>query len=245
MVIDKGLGISGLSDLMQTASAHIDFLKLGFGTSLCYPRHLLEEKIRLVRSAGVDIYPGGTLLEAALLQGLESAALEWAAAIGFSCIEISDGTVPISPDVRLSLIRIAQSLGLAVLTEVGKKDPKRQPKAETLIRQISADLEGGADKVIIEARESGKSIGIYDEHGCIKRELFNTLVDHIPVERIIWEAPQASQQKQLILDLGQNVNLGNIAPGDVLALEATRIGLRGDTLMLCTPEAMFKQAESA
>ena len=50
------------------------------------------------------------------------------------------------------------------------------------------------------------------------------------LEALIWEAPLKNQQQNLILRFGPNVNLGNIQPADVLAVEALRCGLRGDTL---------------
>src|SRR5690606_24345085 len=45
-----------------------------------------------------------------------------------------------------------------------------------------------------------------------------------------FEAPLRSQQTELILTLGSGVNLGNVAPEDVIPLETLRTGLRSDTL---------------
>ena len=58
------------------------------------------------------------------------------------------------------------------------------------------------------------------------------ILTQIPYEKIIWEAPQKAQQVYFLELLGANVNLGNIAPNEVLPLEATRVGLRGDTFHL-------------
>ena len=46
------------------------------------------------------------------------------------------------------------------------------------------------------------------------------------------EAPQKAQQLYFLELIGCNVNLGNIAPNEVIPLEAMRIGLRGDTFHL-------------
>ncbi|MEJ7673246.1 MAG: phosphosulfolactate synthase [Chitinophagaceae bacterium] len=48
----------------------------------------------------------------------------------------------------------------------------------------------------------------------------------------MWEAPQKAQQLYFLELIGCNVNLGNIAPSEVIPLEAMRIGLRGDTFNL-------------
>src|SRR5690554_4896838 len=68
MVIDKGIGINGLNDLMDLSSKYIDFHKFSFGTSLLYPLDILKEKIKLVKNNGIDVYPGSTLFEIAFTQ---------------------------------------------------------------------------------------------------------------------------------------------------------------------------------
>ncbi|HBN95066.1 MAG TPA: phosphosulfolactate synthase, partial [Firmicutes bacterium] len=100
------------------------------------------------------------------------------------------------------------------------------------------DLANGAEKVIIEGRDSGKGVGIYNAEGKINDELLQALVggvkDH---SHLIIEAPQTSQHNYLLVHLGPNVNLGNVQPHDVLTLESTRVGLRGDTLKECLKSA--------
>ncbi|MDE3213636.1 MAG: phosphosulfolactate synthase, partial [Bacteroidota bacterium] len=54
----------------------------------------------------------------------------------------------------------------------------------------------------------------------------------IPQQKIIWEAPQKAQQLYFLELIDCNVNLGNIAPTEIISLEAMRIGLRGDTFHL-------------
>ncbi|MCE5214096.1 MAG: phosphosulfolactate synthase, partial [Methanobacterium sp.] len=152
--------------------------------------------------------------------------------LGFEAIEISDGTIDIIPDDREKLIQKVKDEGLMVITEVGKKDPAKdsQYKTEDRVDLINFDINAGADKVLIEAREGGKGIGIYDKNGKVKEKDLNILIENINTEKIIWEAPQKDQQAYLILKFGANVNLGNIPPEEVTALETMRQGLRGDTL---------------
>ena len=231
MVIDKGLGITETRELLELATEHIDFLKLTFGTSAFYPAKLLQQKIQLVKSYNVDIFPGGTFLEIAILQGKLDRFLRRAVDLGFTCVEVSDGTIEMSPATRLEVIQKAKSYGLKVISEVGKKDPRERVPEEHMQEQIARDLEAGVLGVIIEGRESGKGVGIYDKEGRIKEEELEGLLSGVEKpEALIWEAPLKNQQQALILRFGPNVNLGNIQPGDILALEALRCGLRGDTL---------------
>nr|PZN39976.1 MAG: phosphosulfolactate synthase [Bacillota bacterium] len=230
VVMDKGLGPAACQDLLAVSGAHIDFWKFGFGTAALHPPARLAEKLAALRAAGVCPYPGGTLLEAAAVQGQAEAFLERARALGFEAAEVSEGTIPLSPRRRRELIAAARGLGLRVLAEVGKKDPAAQPSPEALAEQALADLEAGAEYVIIEGRESGRGVGIYGPAGQVREEWVETLAARLPVEKVIWEAPRKEQQQALILRFGPNVNLGNIPPEEAMALEALRVGLRGDTL---------------
>jgi len=234
MVIDKGLGLTETRELLEMASDYIDLIKLGFGTSALYSIPLLRKKIELVRSHNVDIYPGGTFLEVAVLQGRLKEYLKFCRELGYSAVEVSDGTINMKPEERKDAIRRAADMGFIVLSEVGKKDVRDQLEAEHLSRLIEEDLLNGAFKVIVEGRESGRGVVLYDSKGNIKEEVINTLQFKVrDLSSIIWEAPLKSQQQEFITRFGPNVNLGNIKPDEVMALEALRVGLRGDTLRLC------------
>ena len=231
MVLDKGMGIHATADLLQMAAHVIDSIKLTFGTSAFYEESVLREKIALVQEAGVDIYPGGTFLEAAVAQGKVADYVLRARELGFNTIEVSDGTIEMDAATRRDIVKLAKDAGFKVLTEVGKKDPKDAITTTTMHEQIAADLAQGADKVIVEARESGHGVGIFDSSGDVQTEMVEEILGGInSVEDLIWEAPIKSQQQWLILEFGPNVNLGNIMPDDILALEALRCGMRGDTL---------------
>lgn len=229
MVLDKGLGVLELKDLLDTAGAYIDFLKLSFGTSALYTPSVLHRKIELVKSYGVDIYPGGTFLEVAILQRKLNQFLKRAKELGFSCIEVSDGTIDLEGEMRKRAIQSAVAMDFKVLTEIGKKDQAKPFLIGEMVQQLNKDLEYGAERVIVEGRESG-TVGIYDQNGDTDLKSFEQLLAGAPsADLIIWEAPLKKQQVHLIKTLGNNVNLGNIASTDILALEALRNGLRGDT----------------
>lgn len=233
MVIDKGLGLVQLGDLLEMAGTYIDFIKLGFGTAALYPAHLLRAKVVMVQSCGIHIYPGGTFLEIAISQNRLGPYLERTRSLGFDTVEVSDGTIELHPAVRREVIRQARALGLRVLTEVGKKAEGGRLEPGAALEQIGADLQDGAERVILEGRESGRNVGLYDAQGRLDPADLQEILQALPDPSVlIWEAPLRSQQVDLIRDAGPAVNLGNIAPGDALAVESLRRGLRADTLAL-------------
>jgi len=231
MVIDKGIGLQSLNDLIQTAGDYIDIVKLTFGTSAFYDEDLLKKKNEIIRSSNIEIMPGGTFLEVAVWQGVFDAYLEKAKELGFSAIEVSDGTIEIEKATRIDIIKQSLDAGFKVVTEVGKKDATEILPISLVHNLIEEDMESGAFKVIIEAREAGKGVGIYDQEGKVREdEMENIIAGVKDLNCLIWEAPIKNQQQALILRFGSNVNLGNIPQEEALTLEALRRGLRGDTL---------------
>lgn len=234
MVLDKGLGLSGLTDLLEVYSGYIDFYKFSFGTSMLYPEEILIEKINKINKYDIDVYPGGTLFEVAITQNRLNEYLFRAQQLGFTAIEISNGTISLPDKIRREAIFKAKSMGFKILTEVGKKDKANPLSLKEMQEQIKKDMENGVDNIIIEGRESGKSISIYREDGSIDMKMLNGILQSTQgsQEVLIWEAPLKKQQVILIEKLGSNVNLGNIQTDEVLALESLRRGLRGDTFKL-------------
>jgi len=233
MVIDKGLGPNAYADLLASAAPYIDFIKIGFGTSPLYPIPLLQEKIKLARQAGVAVFPGGTLLEAAVRLNVEDKFFDTVLDLGFDGIEVSDGTIELSRKKRDGLIREATQRGLRVFTEYGKKASGSRVVLDDLRRTAESDLSCGAEMVTVEARESGLGVGLFDESGGCRQDELETLVHKLPfAKNLMWEAPRKNQQVDLLLVLGSEANLGNIPPQEAIPLETLRRGLRSDTFGL-------------
>jgi phosphosulfolactate synthase len=231
MVLDKGLGLSATQDLMDVAADYVDSLKLTFGTSAFYDEEILREKVEIVTEAGVDIYPGGTFLEVAVWQGRYTEYLKRAGKLGFTAIEVSDGTLEMTDAQRSDCIKRALDAGFKVISEVGKKSPDEEVATAEMHRLVAHDLDLGVSVVIVEAREGGTGIGIFDKSGAVEVDELDAIVAGVAdLDKIMWEAPLKNQQQYLILRFGPNVNLGNVPTVDILALEALRQGLRGDTL---------------
>jgi len=233
MLIDKGLGLSQTGDLLELGSDFIDYIKFGFGTAALYSRALLQAKVALITSYGVNVYPGGTFLEIAIAQDRLDEYLKRSKELGFTHIEVSDGTIDLPSYQRAKAIDKGLEAGFQVISEVGKKDGAVDLDPELALAQAIQDLVWGASKVIVEGRESGAGVGIYDQHGNLKRDEMEVLCGGLfDPALLMWEAPHKSQQVDLIRRFGPGVNLGNIVPGDLIALEALRRGLRGDTLVM-------------
>ncbi|MGR9046286.1 MAG: phosphosulfolactate synthase [Gammaproteobacteria bacterium] len=232
MVIDTGIGFGLLGDTLDLAGHCIDHWKLGFGTSVFHTRQALQHKLAMLAEHEILTMPGGTLLEVALIERHCRDYMKHAKRLGFSAVEISDGTIPMPAVRRRNIIHCALDAGLVPITEVGKKDPRRQPSAEQAAELALLDLDNGASWVVMEGRESGRAVGIYGEHGQVIDEALSTIIDMMAesASRLIWEAPLKDQQAYLIARLGTNVGLGNIHPDQVLAVEALRCRLRFDTL---------------
>jgi phosphosulfolactate synthase len=232
MMLDKGMGPNMVEDFLEISGQYVDFAKLGWGTSAIHERELIKYKVDTYLSNDIIPYPGGTLFELAYIKDKFNEFLNEADELGFKAIEISDGTVDITQGERERIIGEVREAGFMALTEVGKKDPKKDHHFTALdrVNLVRLDLDAGADKVIIEAREGGKGLGIYNGKGNVKEEDVQVLEDNLDVKKLIWEAPQKNQQAYLILKFGSNVNLGNISPDEITALETMRRGLRGDTL---------------
>jgi phosphosulfolactate synthase len=232
MVMDVGKGLIETQSILEMAGAYIDHWKFGFGTSVFVEKALLQQKLRLLAEHNILTFPGGTLLEVALLEHHCRVYMGQAKALGFQAVEISDGTLPIPRFRRRRIIECALNAGLIPITEVGKKDPKRQPTIDQIAEEVLEDLEWGAATVILEGRECGQGVGVYDDAGNVEDFEVERLVELLgsQIDTVIWEAPLKSQQAFFIEKFGVNVGLGNISPDQVLAVEALRNGLRFDTL---------------
>lgn len=232
MVIDKGLGYKHAEDMLKVNGKYFDFIKYGWGTSILCDDDIVKQKNEIYDSYDIKSYTGGTLFELANTQGKIDEYFDEIDRLGFTAIEISDGSTVIPEDERKEFIKKAKELGYYTLSEIGKKNPEKDHEysIDKRIELIQKDINSGSDMVIIEGRESGKNIGIYDEKGNVKSDDLNKISENVDQNRIMWEAPNKNQQIELILSIGNDVNIGNVSPDEIISLETLRRGLRGDTL---------------
>ena len=225
MAMDKGLSLREVEDFLSVAGDYVDVVKLGWATSFVTPH--LEKKVALYHEADVPVYLGGTLFEAFIIRNQFDDYRRTLDKYGLSFAEVSDGSIELPHDQKCQYIR-QLSEQVTVLSEVGSKDETKIMPPYQWIELMQAELDAGAWKVIGEAREAG-NVGLFRASGEVRSGLVQEILTKIPYEKIIWEAPQKGQQVWFIKLIGANVNLGNIAPNEIIPLETIRIGLRGDT----------------
>lgn len=237
MVMDKGLSLRQAEDFLSMSADYVDFIKLGFGTSVITKN--LKEKIKLYQNAGMKVYLGGTLLEAFIVRNKVNDYIKNISDLGLNCAEVSDGSITLNHDKKCEIIH-QLSKDFTVLSEVGSKEEGVIIHPARWISMMQSELQAGAFKVIAEARESG-TVGIFHKNGSAHTLLINRIVNKVKIENIIWETPQKSQQVYFIKLFGANVNLGNIGYEEVIPLETLRLGLRGDTFFTFLPESMKQE----
>lgn len=233
MAMDKGLGIRETEDFMEMCSDFVDIVKLGWATS--FVTKPLREKLAIYKEAGVPVYFGGTLFEAFIIRNQFEDYLRVLDSYGMRFVEVSDGSIELPHDEKCGYIE-RMSKHLTVLSEVGSKDAAKIIPPYKWIEQMQKELDAGSWKVIGEAREGG-NVGLFRDSGEVRQGLVEEILTKIPFEKIIWEAPQKAQQVWFIKLLGTNVNLGNIAPNEIIPLETIRLGLRGDTFSFFLQQA--------
>ena len=232
MVLDKGLGFETAESLMNISGEYVDYLKFGWGTSIVHEQDIIKAKVEMYKAHQITPYTGGTLFELAYKNNKLEEFFTEAHELGFPAIEISDGSTNISHENKLECIIKAKDDGFEVLSEVGKKDPDldKELSLDERIEKMHDELNAGSSLIIVEAREGGKNIGIFDKSGNAKEDEIDYILDNFNGDKILWEAPNKDQQVFFILKLGNTVNLGNVSSDDITSLETLRRGLRGDTL---------------
>lgn len=243
MMMDKGLGLTEAKNFIEASGHLTDIVKFGFGTAFVTAD--LQKKLDMYREANLRPYFGGTLFEAFYARGKFEDYLRLLDKYNMDLAEISDGSIIINHDEKLELIsRLAKTR--TVLSEVGSKDSGILISPNRWIKMMSSELEAGSWKVIAEGREAG-NVGVFRPNGTAHTMLINKIIAHVKPEDILWEAPQKNQQVWFVKLFGANVNLGNIAPNEVIPLECLRLGLRGDTFFEFLPSdyaERLKQVDS-
>ncbi|ACU63016.1 phosphosulfolactate synthase [Chitinophaga pinensis] len=227
MVTDKGLSLQDTKDFLSVSSAHVDMVKLAFGTAYVTPN--LDEKIKVYQSYNIPVYFGGLLLEAFIIRNQFDDYIDVVKKYGINYFEVSDGSLSIPHAEKCGYIEKLAKLG-TVLSEIGSKDKDREHITPPYkwIELIKAELSAGSEYIIAEARETG-TVGLYRDSGEVREGLVQEILTQVSGEKIIWEAPRKDQQLYFLDLMGCNANLGNIAYNEVISLEAMRVGLRGDS----------------
>lgn len=227
MVLDRLAPVDW--DVISGLSPFIGYVKIGWTLPMLLPRNDILRRISQYSQAGISVSNGGTLLEVAVNKGRMDYALKSLKDAGFDYIELSEGVIDIPMHLKKRIAEFAHSNGMHLNVEVGKKNPRNQLSLDETMQKIEESKDFEPDFIIIEGRESGQSVEIFDDSGEIKWDWVNRIIEDTPVEKLMFEAPQEKQQVELVIRIGPSVNLGNVSMNSVGALETQRRGMRGDT----------------
>ena len=227
MVIDRFAAVPW--EIIPDLSQYITYVKIGWTLSTLLTEKTLSERIRQYRNSGLSVSHGGTLLEMAVHKGRVPEILSRLKTAGYNSIEISEGVMDIPDRIKQTIAEYAHSNGMHLNVEVGKKNPRNQLSLDETITKIGESMDLEPEFIIVEGRESGRSVEIFDDLGEIKWDWVNRIMEESPKDKIMFEAPQEKQQIELVIRLGSGVNLGNVSINSVAALETQRRGMRGDT----------------
>ena len=225
-VLDSGLTPEGTRAFLAQTGHLVDIVKVGWGIGYVDPT--LRTRVGICTDHGCPVSLGGTLFEVAALQDRVSELRDWALSVGMTHIEVSNGLRALSASRKQALVR-ELAADFVVLAETGAKEGNYPPTPAEWGEEMARDLDAGASWVIAEGRESG-TVGLYHSDQGIREDLVSAILAWIPADKVIFEAPGKSQQVWFVRQLGTDVNIGNVAPGSVLALETLRLGLRADTV---------------
>jgi len=226
MVIDRML--PGIQESLGWSSSFITVAKIGWGLPLLLEESVVRKRVQMYRQYGVDVSNGGTMLEIASSKNKTGVALDRILDAGFTVIELSEGIIDIPKKEKKMVAEFARDHDMKLHIEVGRKNAGNQLSLEDTIDGINAALDFDPDVVIIEGRETGRSVEIYDNEGHIKWDWVSRIIENFGQSKIMFEAPLEEQQAQLITKLGPGVNLGNVSLQSVLPLQSQRSGFRGD-----------------
>ncbi|MHB8702001.1 MAG: phosphosulfolactate synthase [Nitrososphaerales archaeon] len=233
MVIDRLYGL--IEEEFEQVADYVDIVELGWGLPLVWKEDAIVARIKFYKKHGVKVSMSGTLLEYSVFQNQIETILAKAKRLGLDIIEISDGIIDITSEQKAKLAKLVRSKNFEFLVAVGKKDPAGQLSLPETLAQIDAALTLGPLKVVLEGRERGRGVGIYDENGEIRWPMLRTITKSFDYSNLIFEAPSETQQAALISELGPGVNLGNVALNSIAALRSERLGLRFDTFGINRP----------
>ena len=233
MVLDRLYGL--VEEEFEQIESYVDIVEIGWGLPLVWPEDALAARIKYYKKFGIKVSMSGTLLEYSYFQNSYKQMVKKARSLGFEVLEISDGIIDLTQEEKALLSKEARSDGFDFLYTVGKKDPGNQLSTEETLSQIEGGLSLDPLKVVIEGRERGRGVGIYDDAGDIRWKTLRSIRTRFDYKQLIFEAPSETQQAKLISELGSDVNLGNVPLSSVAALQSERLGLRFDTFGVDAP----------
>lgn len=226
---DPGYDPLTLESHLQQSAHLYSSLKISMACWMIAREDCTRKKIAAARRANVPVVTGGGPFEIAVAQNELPSYLDLCASVGATRIECGEGFTRLALKPA-QVIKMAAERGLEVQFELGKKHDGAF-HGETLRRLIAQGfqwLESGAVHLVVEARESGKDIGLFDERGSLNTGYADQFAESFGLAAVMFEAPNKPSQFALLDHFGPYVHLANVRLEEVLRVEIYRRGLHSD-----------------
>jgi phosphosulfolactate synthase len=211
-------------------SAHLmAILKVSMACWIVAKEDSTRQKVAAAVKHRVPAVTGGGPFEIAVAQGQLPAYLDLCADIGFTRIECGEGFTDM-PLPASEVIGMAAKRGLEVQFELGKKHGGAftVDTTKALIHQGRRWLDAGARELVVEARESAKGVGLFDNDGNFSPQLADRFAREFGLDIVTFEAPNKPSQFALLDHFGPHVRLCNVRLEELLRVEIYRRGLHSD-----------------
>ena len=248
---DPGYDPATLESHLEQSAHLMSVLKISMACWMIADERSTRRKIAAATRNGVPTVTGGGPFEIAVAQQQLPAYLDLCADIGVTRIECGEGFTDMPLPAR-DVVKMARDRGLEVQFELGKKHGGafNSDVVAQLIEQGRRWLDAGAVQLVIEARESARGVGLFDDEGKFNPEFADSFANAFGLEIAMFEAPNKPSQFALLDHFGPEVHLCNIRLEEILRVEIYRRGLHSDAfanpkLRPAIPELATQFAEAA
>jgi phosphosulfolactate synthase len=226
---DPGYDPLTLEGHLEQSSHLMSLLKISMACWIVAKESATRRKVAAAKKHNVPTVTGGGPFEVAVAQGELPAYLDLCADIGVTRIECGEGFTDM-PLPASDVIKMAHDRGLEVQFELGKKHTGAFTESviTELIEQGKRWLDAGALQLVVEARESAKGVGLFDDKGEFNPAYADRFAQAFGFQTVIFEAPNKPSQFALLDHFGREVHLCNIRLEEVLRVEIYRRGLHSD-----------------
>jgi phosphosulfolactate synthase len=226
---DPGYDPATFESHLEQSSHLIAILKVSMACWIIANEVATRRKVAAARRHSIPTVTGGGPFEIAVAQGRLADYLDLCASIGFTRIECGEGftDMPLGPR---EVISMADRRGLQVQFELGKKHTGAfgTQTVDQLIAQGKRWLDAGARELVVEARESAKGVGLFDDNGVFNGALADRFAHQFNLDTVTYEAPTKPAQFALLDHFGPRVKLCNVRLEELLRVEIYRRGLHSD-----------------
>jgi phosphosulfolactate synthase len=226
---DPGNNPATVESHLEQSSHLMSTLKISMACWIVAKEAATRQKIAAANKHDVPTVTGGGPFEIAVAQGQLPAYLELCADMGVSRIECGEGFTDLRMEAK-DVVRMARERGLEVQFELGKKHEGAftSDVVDKLIEKGQRWLDAGATQLVIEARESARGVGLFDEEGTLNQVFADRFVEEFGIRTVMFEAPTKPDQFALLDHFGPEVHLTNVRLEEILRVEIYRRGLHSD-----------------